>query len=617
MAENESSTRGSLREPDPSNEFYVYHLLDGAGTPFWVGCTKHPGRYAQHLRLARCDLARNSHVEKNEIIIRMLDAGLEPGFVKVYEGLSQEDGWALERAEIARLGRLCLGTGSLANTHDGGPADGGVRPPEIEARRVAARRATFASRREAVVSRDETLEDRLNEYRDRLAAQEARRVAARAATLASRREEAARFKEIRRAEREARRALNPPKVHKPRQSNRLTARTVDTAKPGRYCDGQGLWLIVSPSGFKKYIFRFTIAGRVTEMGIGGRGTTLAQARDNARAARNLVASGVNPIESRREALRAKASKLTFGQCADALIAAKSPEWRNEKHRRQWRTTLETYAGPLWAMPVDEVSTEAVLAVLTPLWQRTPETAARLRGRIEAVLDAARAKGHIARNEANPARWRGHLDKLLPKRQKLTRGHHAAMAFDDVPEFLRALRERASIAALALEFLILTAARSGEVFGARWAEIDLEAKVWTIPAARMKAGREHRVPLSGQALAILEEISAARTGEFVFPGQQHGKPLSPMAMGHVLRRMKVEGMTIHGLRSSFRDWCGEATSFSREIAEAALAHVSGDATERAYRRGDALEKRRTLMEAWAAYCDPKPGNVVSIGSKKVI
>ena len=275
-------------------------------------------------------------------------------------------------------------------------------------------------------------------------------------------------------------------------------------------------------------------------------------------------------------------------------------------------TLETYAKPLRALPVDEVDTEAVLGVLQPIWRTTPETASRLRGRIETVLDAARAKGHISRNEANPARWRGHLDKLLAKRQKLTRGHHAAMPFDDVPELIGLLRDREAIAALALEFLVLTAARSGEVLGARWAEMDMAAKVWTVPAARMKAGREHRVPLSGRGLAILQKLGEAKTGEFVFPGQRSDKPLSGMAMEMLLRRMKAAGVTVHGFRSAFRDWCGEATSFPREIAEAALAHVAGDATERAYRRGDALEKRRTLMEAWASFCEPKAGlNVISL------
>jgi integrase len=396
---------------------------------------------------------------------------------------------------------------------------------------------------------------------------------------------------------------------------KLSARAAATTKPGRTCDGRGLWLVVSPSGARKWVFRFTYCGRVTEMGLGGYGTTLAQAREKAAEAGKLVASGINPIEARREAGRIAAGKPTFGRCADALLAAKASEWRNEKHRAQWAMTLAEYAKPLRALPVDEIDTEAVLVVLQPLWQARPETASRLRGRIEAVLDAARAKGYISRNEANPARWRGHLDKLLPKRQKLTRGHHAAMAFDDVPEFIGKLRERDACAALALEFLTLTAARSGEVLGARWAEFDLEGKVWTVPAARMKAGRDHRVPLPGRALAILTEIAKGRTGEFVFAGQKGGKPLSGMAMEMVLRRMKVDGVTVHGFRSAFRDWCGEATSFPRELAEAALAHVSGDATERAYRRGDALEKRRKLMEAWANFCEPKAGsNVLSMARR---
>jgi integrase len=397
---------------------------------------------------------------------------------------------------------------------------------------------------------------------------------------------------------------------------KLTARAAATTKPGRYGDGRGLYLAVSATSARKWVFRFTIAGRVTEMGLGNAAVSLAQAREKAAEARKLVAAGVNPIEARREAGRLKAGKPTFGQCADALLEAKSPEWRNDKHRAQWKMTLETYASRLWSVPVDAVDTEAVLGVLQPIWQSKPETASRLRGRIETVLDAARAKGHVARNEANPARWRGHLDKLLPKRQKLTRGHHAAMAFDDVPEFIGKLREREAVAALALEFAILTAARSGEVLGARWAEIDLDAKVWTVPATRMKAGREHRVPLSGRALAILETLAAARTGDFVFPGQKTGKPLSGMAMEMVLRRMKVDDVTVHGFRSAFRDWCGEATSFPRELAEAALAHVAGDATERAYRRGDALEKRRGLMEAWAGFCEPRAGsNVLSMTRPK--
>ncbi len=390
---------------------------------------------------------------------------------------------------------------------------------------------------------------------------------------------------------------------------KLTARAAATTKPGRYGDGRGLYLVVSETGARKWVFRFTFAGRVTEMGLGSAGAvSLADARRLADGARREVAAGRNPIEARREAERIAAGKPTFGRCADAFLEAKASEWRNAKHRAQWAMTLTEYAAPLRDLPVDKVDTEAVLAVLQPLWQSVPETASRLRGRIEAVLDAARAQGH--RHGENPARWRGHLDKLLPKRQKLTRGHHSAMPFYDVPGFIGQLREREAIAALALEFCILTAARSGEVLGARWSEIDLEAKVWTVPAARMKAAHEHRVPLPGRALAILEKLNTVRTSGFVFPGQKPGKPLSGMAMEMVLRRMKSESVTVHGFRSSFRDWCGEVTSFPREVAEAALAHVAGDATERAYRRGDALEKRRGLMQAWAGYLEDQSGaNVV--------
>jgi integrase len=252
----------------------------------------------------------------------------------------------------------------------------------------------------------------------------------------------------------------------------------------------------------------------------------------------------------------------------------------------------------------------VLRVLKPHWQRIPETAARLRSRIEKVLDAARAKGY--REGENPARWRGHLDTLLPPRQKLTRGHYAAMPYAELPAFMTRLRACEGMAAQALEFAILTAARSGEVLGLRWSEIDLGAKVWTVPATRIKAGREHRVPLSPRALAIIEGLWPVRVSEFVFPGHRSDRPLGDMALHMVLKRMEIP-YTVHGFRSSFRDWCGEATNFPREVAEAALAHVVGDETERAYRRGDALEKRRKLMDAWATYCEAKSSNVLAFGS----
>ncbi len=393
-------------------------------------------------------------------------------------------------------------------------------------------------------------------------------------------------------------------------AGKLTARKVETAKPGQYGDGAGLYLIVSASGARKWVFRFTFAGKVRNAGLGSAdAVSLAQARQMALEGRQMVAAGKNPIDEKREAKKAEAGKPTFGDVADALIAAKEAEWRNEKHKAQWRMTLDVYAAPLRSRPVDEIDTEAVLDILQPIWLEKPETASRLRGRIETVLDAARAKGHIPRNEANPARWRGHLDKLLAKRPKLSRGHHAALPYDDVPAFMASLHEREALAALALELAILTACRTSEVLAAEWSEFDLEKKIWTVPASRMKAGRPHRVPLSSRAFAIVEKLAEARTGKFVFPGQRPNRPLSGMAMTMVLRRMKIEGATVHGFRSAFRDWAGNETHFAREIAEAALAHVIGDKAEQAYRRSDALEKRRALMEAWAQFCEPDAGGKI--------
>ena len=319
---------------------------------------------------------------------------------------------------------------------------------------------------------------------------------------------------------------------------RLTARKVQTAKPGTYLDGQGLRLIVGASGGRKWVFRFMRRGRSQEMGLGGAGVSLAVARERAADARRMLAAGQNPIDAAR---LAKAGRPTFGQVADDFLSAKQSEWRNAKHRAQWEMTLQRYCAPLRPRPVDEIDTTAVLEVLQPLWASIPETASRVRGRIETVLDAARARGLIGQHEANPARWRGHLDKLLPKRQKLTRGHHAAMPFADVPEFMARLRQRDAMAALALEFTILTAARTSEALGARWDEIDFKQSIWTVPAARMKGGRAHRVPLSRRALAILKKLDTARTGEYIFPGQRPGTPLSGMAMEMILRRMKIDGV----------------------------------------------------------------------------
>ncbi len=382
--------------------------------------------------------------------------------------------------------------------------------------------------------------------------------------------------------------------------NKLNARGVTAiTKPGRHGDGGGLYLVVDKSGAKRWVFLYRRDGTLREMGLGGlKAVTLARARELAGQARANLQAGVDPIAAKNNA---PVVVPTFGEEADDFIVAMGPQFRNAKHLDQWKMTLKVYAAPLRTKRVDEVSTADVLEVLKPIWLTKPETAARLRGRIERVLDAAKVRGH--RSGENPALWRGHLDKLLPKRRKLTRGHHAAMPYGDVAAFVADLRKREAMAARALEFTILTAARSGETFGATWKEIDLDAALWTVPAERMKAGREHRVPLTPRAVEILNELAGLGAGPdaYVFPGQREGRPLSTMAMDMILRRMKVD-ITVHGFRSSFRDWAGEETPFPRDVAEAALAHVVGDQTERAYRRGDALEKRRKLMLAWADFCE---------------
>lgn len=389
-----------------------------------------------------------------------------------------------------------------------------------------------------------------------------------------------------------------------RQLNRLSSRAVATlSKPGRHADGGGLYLSVGPGEARRWVFLYRWRGRLKEMGLGGLSSvSLAKARQRAEAARGLIADGIDPLEAKRTARAVP----TFGEMADTLIADLGPQWRNPKHRAQWKSTLENEAAGLRSLPVDKIETVDVLEVLKPIWSAKPETASRVRGRIERVLDAAKAKGF--RSGENPARWRGHLDHLLPKRQKLTRGHHAALPFARVPGFVAELRERDAMAALALEFAILTAARSGEVRGATWAEMDLAAKVWTVPANRMKAGREHRVPLSGRAIEILEKVKplGGKPSAFVFPAAKPGTGLSDAAFSALLKRMGKEtgALTPHGFRSSFRDWAWEKASYPRELAETALAHVVANETERAYRRGDALAKRRKMMDAWAAFCEPK-------------
>ena len=397
-----------------------------------------------------------------------------------------------------------------------------------------------------------------------------------------------------------------------RTLNKLDPRTAATIKtPGRHSDGGGLYLSIDATGRRRWVFMYTRDGKRTELGLGGgRDLTLSNARKEAGTLRTVLASGGDPRSARE-----KQERQTFGEVADAYVEAMRPSWRNAKHAAQWTMTLTKYAAPIRPRMVETISTRDILEVLQPLWQRTPETAERLRGRIENVLDAAKAKG--LRSGENPARWRGHLDQLLPKRQRLSRGHHTALPYVDVPTFMANLRDREATAARALELAILTAARSGEVLGATWAEIDLEGAVWTVPAARMKAGREHRVPLSAHAMELLAGSNAARDVEKakptdpVFAGPV-GKPLSSMALAMLLRRMG-SSVTTHGFRSSFRDWASETTGFPHEVCEMALAHTIGNKAEAAYRRGDLFNKRRGLMDAWARYCCEDSGNVVRLAA----
>ena len=404
-----------------------------------------------------------------------------------------------------------------------------------------------------------------------------------------------------------------------RTMHKLTAIEAETiSKPGRHSDGGGLYLSISSEGRRRWVFLYTWRGKLREAGLGRAkekktrdlesrdAVSLKVARDKAAEGRELVRRGVDPISEWNKPGPERVP--TFGEVADNFLEVQKPAWRNDKHKAQWAMTLTRYCKQIRETPVNEIDTEAVLLVLKPLWTRAPETASRLRGRVEAVLDAAKARGFIGRNEANPARWRGHLDKLLPKRSKLTRGHHAAMEYARLPAFLADLRTRPATAARALEFCILTATRSGEALAARWDEIDIDAKVWTVPAARTKAAREHKVPLTDRALAILAEMEKAKSGECVFPGQNPSKPLSNMAFEMLLRRIKLP-VTTHGFRSSFRDWADNETHFPREIAEHALAHVIGDKAEQAYRRETALARRRELMDAWARFCDDGAGENV--------
>lgn len=396
-----------------------------------------------------------------------------------------------------------------------------------------------------------------------------------------------------------------------RSVDKLSALAVSkNSKPGYYGDGAGLWLQVSKSITKSWIFRYTLAGKQREMGLGALHTvTLSEARAKAKSCRSLLLDGKDPLDARKasqlvEALE-RAKMITFDQCATAYIAAHRGSWKNAKHAAQWESTLATYAGPIiGALPVAAVDTALVVKVLSPIWQDKTETATRLRGRIESILDWATVSKF--RVGENPARWRGHLDNLLADPNKVSKvEHHPALPWQDLVGFMTELRMREGIAARAVEFAILTATRSGEVRGAAWGEIDMDAALWTIPAERMKAGREHRVPLSTAALELLK--SAPRLGEIVFPGRGKDTALSDMSLTAVLRRMGRKEITVHGFRSTFRDWCSEAVanSFPREVCEHALAHSLPDKVEAAYRRGDLLEKRKMLMQTWADFCTIVP------------
>jgi integrase len=394
-------------------------------------------------------------------------------------------------------------------------------------------------------------------------------------------------------------------------------------KPGRHSDGQGLFFRVVGDAKAYWVYRFRIIGREREMSLGPYPELgLGEARRKHAELRAQVLNKVDPLAHKHGAkLTVSSGVATFGEVADDYVETHEGAWRSAKHRRQWRMTLTEYCKPIWSKPVDEVTTADVLACLKPLWTRTPETASRLRGRIETVIDAARALGHVPEDKANPARWKGHLDHLLPKRNKLDQdNHHKALPYADIAELVKRLRATDRMVTLALEFLILTATRSGETIGARWREFDLEAAIWSIPASRMKAGRDHSVPLSDRAIPILAEARSRARKEpeldgFVFFGTRPKKPLSPMSMSEFLRRKKIN-TTVHGFRSAARSWMADVgTPF--ELAEAVLAHSVGNAVVAAYQRSNLLELRRPVLQRWADYVTgADAGNVVPLASSGV-
>jgi integrase len=384
-----------------------------------------------------------------------------------------------------------------------------------------------------------------------------------------------------------------------------------------YADGGGLYLAVSKAGVKSWIFRYKAAGGERAHGLGPLHTvSLKQARDKALVCRQQRLDGVDPIEAKRAARLAasvaSAKTMTFRQCSEAYIAAHRNDWTNPRHARQWAATLETYAFPVIGdLPVDSVDLSLLIKILDPIWRDKTTTAARLRGRIEKVLDWAAVRGF--RSAENPARWRGHLETQFSK--KTSTKHFSALPYSDIAAFMTELRAVEGIGARALEFTILTAKRAGEVIGARWSEFDLGARLWTVPAERTKTRREHRVPLSEPVLAILQRLWETRSSQFVFPGTGSGQPINKNAMMLALRGMGQNEITVHGFRSTFSDWCAEQTNTSGEVREMALSHAVSDKVEAAYRRGDLFEKRRALAEAWARYCSKTAtAKVMSIGRR---
>jgi integrase len=400
-----------------------------------------------------------------------------------------------------------------------------------------------------------------------------------------------------------------------RQINKLTATKVASlSKPGLYADGLGLYLQISQYGTKAWLFRFMRDGQARKMGLGPVHTvTLAMAREKATEARRKLLDDIDPIEQRKEtrqAIRLEAAKaLTFKECAEKYIDAHKSGWKNAKHSAQWHATLDTYVHPIFgSLSVAAVDVGLVLKALEPIWNTKPETASRVRGRIESVLDWATARKY--RSGDNPARWRGHLDHLLPARSKVAKvQHHSALPYIEICEFMDQVRGLEGVSPRALEFAILTATRTGEVIGAKWSEVDLKSGMWIIPGDRMKAGKEHRVPLSSRAIELLKALPREKGSEFIFIGDKPGKALSNMALLMTLRRMGRDDLTTHGFRSTFRDWAAEQTAYPNEMVEMALAHTIGDKTEAAYRRGDMVEKRARLMEDWATYCGKPSGQIV--------